>query len=219
MRPAKKSILILLGGMWHDFDGFTAAMQLLFAAEGYEVESTYDLDVLTRLDRARYDLLLSYTCLFRHRPGTEDTGPETFTDDQVRGLVRWVQGGGAVLAAHAATSVNDSNPEISRLFGGVFLSHPEPFTFTIYPLSGKSPITAGVEAFEIKDEFYIQSYDPAVQIHMAALYQERMYPMVWSRSEVRGRVAHIAPGHFPEVWLHPMYRRLMLQTADWLTGR
>jgi len=216
MKLDKKSILILLGGMWHDFEGFTAVLKPVFEAEGYRVDSTYDLDVLTRLDRVHCDLLLSYTCLFKHRPGYEDTGPENFTDEQVHGLVRWVQGGGALLAAHAATSVNDSGPEVSRLFGGVFVSHPEPFSFTVYPLSRKHPITAGVQAFEIKDEFYIQNFDPVVQIHMAAVYQEKVYPMAWSRCEVRGRVAHVAPGHFPEVWQHPMYQRLMLQTAHWL---
>jgi len=102
------------------------------------------------------------------------------------------------------------------LFGGVFLSHPEPFTFTVAPLSGEHPITAGIQAFEIHDEFYIQKYDPSVQIHMAAVHQGMVYPMAWSRTEVKGRVAHVAPGHFPEVWNHPVYQQLMLQTAAWL---
>jgi type 1 glutamine amidotransferase len=102
--------------------------------------------------------------------------------------------------------------------GGVFLSHPEPFIFTIYPISGEHPLTSGIPAFEILDEFYIQKYDPSVEIHMVALYQGVAYPMVWSRTAGKGLVAGVAPGHFPEVWSHPTYQRLMLQTAGWLLG-
>jgi len=218
MNPKEKSILMLLGGMWHNFDGYAAAMKPVFAAAGYRTDATYDLDILTRLDQAGYDLVLSYTCFFQHRPGYDDTGLEKMTDEQVRGLTSWVRAGGALLAAHAATCLNGTDPEYGRLLGGVFVSHPEPFTFSVYPLSGAHPITAGVPAFEVHDEFYIQKYDPSVEIHMAALYQDVAYPMAWSRPEVRGRVAHVAPGHFPEVWNNVTYQKLMLQTIGWLVN-
>jgi type 1 glutamine amidotransferase len=212
----EKSILILAGGMWHDFAGFTQVMQSLFEAQGCRLAVTDDLNVLTQLDRQGCDLLLNYTCLFKHRPGYDDHGPEKFTTDQVAGLTTWVQAGGGFLAVHASTSMGDSGPELGKLIGGVFLSHPEPFKFTVLPLFGEHPITAGIQAFQIQDEFYLQKYDPAVQIHMVAEYQNVAYPMVWSRSEGRGRVAHIAPGHFPEVWNHHVYQQLLLQTAGWL---
>ena len=94
MNSNKKSVLVLLGGMWHDFDGFASVMKPVFEAVGYRVESTYDLDALRRLEQAGCDLLLSYTCLSSHRQGYADTGPEKLTDDQVSGLTRWVQQGG-----------------------------------------------------------------------------------------------------------------------------
>jgi type 1 glutamine amidotransferase len=212
----KRFVLILLGGMWHDFDAYAAAMQPVFETAGYRVEATYDLDTLGRLDQVGCDLLLSYTCLTKHRPGFADAGPEKLTGAQVAGLRRWVRQGGALLGAHAATVIGDSSPHLGRLFGGVFLSHPEPFAFTIYPLSGEHPITSGLPAFEVLDEFYIQQVDPGVTIHMVALYQGAAHPMVWSRVAGRGRVACVAPGHFPHVWNNPAYQRLMLQTANWL---
>jgi type 1 glutamine amidotransferase len=212
----KKSIFILLGGMWHDFDGFASIMKPVFEAEGYRVKFTYDLDVLKCLKQVGCDLLLSYTCLSRHRQGYADSGPERLTDDQVSGLTRWVQQGGALLAAHAATVIGDSSPRLGKLLGGIFLSHPEPFAFTIFPLSGEHPITSGIPAFEVLDEFYIQEVDPAVNIHMVAVYQGVVHPMVWSRTADQGRVACVGPGHFPHVWNNPTYQRLMLQTAGWL---
>lgn len=216
MNSKKKSVLILLGGMWHDFDSFASLMKEIFEAEGYRIESTYELDILRRLDQAGYDLLISYTCMTKHRKGFDDRGPEKMTNEQVSGLTNWVQNGGALLAAHAATVTGDSNPRLGKLFGGVFLSHPDPFPFTVYPLSGEHPITAGIRAFEIHDEFYIQKYDPSVEIHMTAVHENVAYPMLWSRHEGNGRVAVVTPGHFPAVWKHPTYQRLMLQTAGWL---
>jgi type 1 glutamine amidotransferase len=84
---------------------------------------------------------------------------------------------------------------------------------------GEHPITAGIEAFTVHDEFYIQTHTPDVQVHMVACDRGAAYPMVWSRTEGRGRVAHIAPGHSQEVWDLEPYQRLLLQTIAWLTQR
>jgi type 1 glutamine amidotransferase len=219
MNSKGKSVLILLGGMWHDFDGFASLIQLVFESKGFRVESTYDLDILRHLDQAGCDLLLSYTCLSEHRHGYDDSGPDKLTNDQVSGLKRWVRQGGALLAVHAATVIGLSSPRLGRLFGGVFISHPEPFPFIVYPLSSEHPITAGIPAFQVHDEFYIQKVDNSVEIHMAAIYQDTAYPMVWSRLEGKGRVAVVAPGHSAEVWDHPIYQRLLLQAAGWLLNK
>jgi len=191
-------------------------MTSLFEAEDWTVEATYDLDVLTRLDATGCKVVLSYTCLSKNGPEQEQATPERLTDEQVRGLASWVQNGGALLAAHSATVIGESNPELGKLLGGRFISHPPPFTFTISPVSGEHPITGGVPAFDVYDEFYVELCEPLVDIHMVAVNQGVAHPMVWSKQEGAGRVAHIAPGHFPEVWNHPLYGRLMIQAANWL---
>lgn len=215
----RKRILILLGGLYHDFDGFAGAMTSLFEAEGCSVEATYDLDVLTRLDQAACQLVLGYTCLSKNQPGQASATPDRLTGAQVSGLAGWVENGGALLAVHCATVVGDSGPELGRLLGGMFVLHPPPFRYTVYPVAGEHPITNGVEAFEVHDEFYVEQLTGVVAIHMMAVDRGAAYPMVWSKSEGRGRVAHIAMGHFPEVWALPPYRRLMIQAAAWLAER
>jgi type 1 glutamine amidotransferase len=207
--------------MWHPFDGFAAAMKALLEPAGYAVESTYDLDTLERLPDGGYDLVLSYTSLSKHREGMNDTGPERLTDAQVDGLVKWVRGGGALLAVHSATVVGSTNPAYEALLGGAFISHPPQFAFTVYPLAHaeRHPITAGIEAFTVHDEFYMERCDPSVRIHMVALDRGVAYPMVWTRTDNAGRVAHIAMGHSELVWSLPPYQRLILQAARWVTGR
>lgn len=215
----RKRVLIPLGGMWHPFDGFAAAMKSLLEPAGYDVESSYDLDCLARLPDGGYDLVLSYTSLSKHREGMNDTGPEQLTDPQVAGLAGWVRAGGGLLAVHSATVVGNSDPAYEALLGGAFISHPPQFAFTVYPCVRAHPITAGVEAFTVHDEFYMQRYDASVQIHMIALDRGVAYPMVWTRDEGAGRVAHIAMGHSELVWALAPYQRLILQAAAWLTGR
>jgi type 1 glutamine amidotransferase len=210
-----KHVLMVLGGTWHDFDGFAAAMRPVFKRAKLKVKATYEPDALTQLDGSRYHLALINTCIGERR---EDDGPTApgFTDRQVESLTRWVRGGGGLLAVHAATVAGQSSPALRTLLGGVFVTHPPQFNFTVYPLHEEHPITAGIDAFTVHDEFYVQDYDRSVEIHAVALDRGVAHPMVWSKSEGEGRVAYIAMGHGPEVWGLEPYQRLMLQAIEWL---
>ena len=204
---------MLLGGNHHDFDGFAAAMTPLLEESGYRVTATADLDSLKPLSEV--DVLVQYTSLGgsvkdgRHAPDP-DAG-------QVAALVEWVRAGGGLLSAHCATVIEETNLPLRRLHGGRFLEHPPQFTFTVYPLSRPHPITEGVEAFTVYDELYKQAVEPDATIHMVALDRGVAHPMVWTRTEGRGRVAHVAPGHGPRVWGLEAYRRLMRQALSWVT--
>lgn len=210
------NILILLGGEWHDFDGFAAAIGLLLKGAGYTLEVTYDFNALTRLDELGCDLLLSYTCLAEAPAGDKPTSLTKLSDEQVRSLVQWVRRGGAFLAAHAASVVGDSDPALEHLLGGAFLRHPPQCTFQALPLSSQHPIMDGIESFDVFDELYIEHYHPSVTLHMVAVYEQVAYPIVWSKPEGQGRVAHIALGHSSQTWELKPYQRLVLQTIRWL---
>ena len=213
---SKKNIFILLGGTWHDFDGFAAAMKSLLEGAGYRVQITDDPDALTHLNELGCDLLLSYTCLTEPLVGETNKSPTKFSNAQIDSLTSWVRSGRALLAAHAATVVGASGPGLERLLGGAFIRHPPQFNFKAIPLPAQHPITEGIEAFDVYDELYIERYDSSVIIHMIAIYEQVAYPVVWSRREEQGRVAHIALGHSQQVWDHEPYQHLMLQTIQWL---
>jgi type 1 glutamine amidotransferase len=213
-----KRALILLGGMWHDFDGFSNSMRPVLETAGWQAESTYDLERLTGLERENFDLVLSYTCFSKHGEGLDNSGPEKMSDAQIDSLTGWVRQGGALLAAHSATVLGHSSPALGALLGGSFVEHPPAFAFTVFPVYGAHPITAGIEAFTVYDEMYIERYDPRVDIHMLTVDRGTAYPLVWSKAEGEGRVAHIALGHSAAVWQLEPYQRLMLQAAAWLAG-
>jgi type 1 glutamine amidotransferase len=214
-----KKALLLLGGVWHDFEGFARAVRPWLESGGWSVEATCDLDRLTRLDKEGVDLVLSYTC-FSRGPGEngQPGSPEKMSGAQIHALRRWVRGGGALLGAHSATVLGKSSPLLGELMGGVFVEHPPALSFTVYPVYGDHPITAGIKAFSVHDELYMQRCSPSVDVHMLAIDHGTAYPMVWSKAEGRGRVAHVAPGHSAKVWKLEPYRRLMLQAVAWVTG-
>lgn len=211
-----KQILVLLGGTDHDFEGFSIAIRPFLEAGEHRVETSYDLGALTHLGPARPDLVLLYNCL--GTSDADDGAAEIYTDTQVDALARWVRRGGGLLAVHSATVAARHNLALRALLGGVFLEHPPRFAFTVYPLNRRHPITAGIPAFTVHDEFYVQLYEPDVSIHMVALDRGVAHPMVWSRIEGQGRVAHVAPGHDGAVWKLKPYQQLMRQAADWLTA-
>ncbi len=211
-----KKILMIMGGMYHDFEGFTSAMVELLDPSGYQLIPTYDLDHLLGLTANQFDIVLSYTSLSKHRPGQNDTGPEKLSDNQVAALESWVQQGGGLLAVHCGTVVGESSPSLARLLGGHFLEHPPQFAYSVFPISPHHPITADVEAFTVHDEFYIEKTEPDINLHMVGIDRGVAYPMVWSKSEGQGRVAHIAPGHAAQTWNHPMFRRLLVQSLEWV---
>ena len=120
------------------------------------------------------------------------------------------------MSLHAATVASQTSPVLHALQGGVFVTHPPQFSFTVYPLYGEHPITTGVTAFAVHDEFYVQAYDPSVEVLAVALDRGVAHPMVWSKQEEKGRVAHIAMGHDLGVWSLEPYQRLVLQAIAWL---
>lgn len=211
-----RRILMVLGGEWHDFDGFSVAMTPVLESAGHSVERTYDLGALTQLD-PRCNIVLLYTCLGGQPRPDRRTAPGP-TPAQADALAEWVRAGGGLLAAHAATVISETSPALRALIGGAFVGHPPQFAFTVYPLYKPHPITAGLDAFAVRDELYIEEYDESVDVHLIALDRGVAHPMAWSKREGQGRVAHVALGHGPDVWNLNPYQRLMLQSIAWLAG-
>jgi len=209
-------ILMLLGGTWHDFDGFERSVGGVLRDRGAKVEPTYDLASLKHLND--FDVVLNYTCLSQTR---EDGTPleRRFTDDDVVLLENWVSRGRGLLMAHCGTVACQASPKLAKLVGGVFIRHPPALTFEVFPTTSGHQVTAGVRAFEVRDEFYFHRVDTEIAVHMVALHDGVAHPMVWTRQARHGRVAVVAPGHDGGVWVVPQYQQLITQSVDWLAQK
>jgi len=210
-------ILLLLGGTWHDFDGFGRA----FAGWFPDAEITCDLASLDALEG--YDVVAMFTCL---TPENEDGSPadQVFTDRHATPLAQWVVRGGGLLALHGATVSALTSPALERLVGGAFVSHPPAsdsdetvFPFTVHPMSGEHPISCGVDAFPVRDEFYVERHGSDIAVHMVAIDRGVAHPIVWTRTEGKGRVARFTLGHDARAWSLPAYERIVAQAVAWLS--
>lgn len=211
-----KRALLLLGGSWHDFDGFAKWFSDLLNPRGWEVETTFDLNRLLQLEQEDYDLVASYTC-FSDNPDPENQqGSGKMELEQVVALTNWVRKGGTFYAVHGASVLGETNPIYADLVGGKFIKHPPAFEFKVYPMFDSHEITEGIGPFTVHEELYLTQYDGENDILLVSLLDDIVHPLVWCRYEGLGRVVYNSLGHVPETWRLPEYEKLTLQSIDWL---
>ncbi|MBX3051796.1 MAG: ThuA domain-containing protein [Caldilineaceae bacterium] len=210
-------ILLLLGGVHHDFDGFANAFDEILGDASHTITTTYDGDALLRLHEEEVDVVALYTCL----GGAQKDGvvAEDLTPPQASALVKWVRDGGGLLALHAATVMREGNQALRGLMGGRFLSHPPQFDFTVTPMARAHPVTRGVGPFTVHDEFYMQDVSTDVTVHMTAEDRGAVHPMVWTKEDGHGRVVYIAPGHTASTWAEKAYGQLIRQSVRWIASQ
>ena len=140
------------------------------------------------------------------------------TPDVETAFQTYVQQGNSLLVLHSGTALYDKTPVLRALIGGVFESHPPQCPVTVEPHVGH-PLTEGSTAFTLKDEHYQMVVDdPAVDHFLSTSSEHGTQPGGWTRTEGKGRVCVLTPGHNVEVWLHPSFQTLLLNALRWCAG-
>lgn len=128
----------------------------------------------------------------------------------------FVRAGGGLVAVHSGTASYQDVPVVRALLGGVFASHPPPCAVRVEPTAGHLLASGLPGPFAIRDEHYQMTMDdPAADIFLRTHSAHGMQPAGWTRREGAGRVVVLTPGHFPEVWLHPSFQRLLRNALHW----
>jgi type 1 glutamine amidotransferase len=209
-----RKIMVLLGGAYHDFDGYQKATVPLLTAAGYDPVPTYYQEMLSTLDDS-YDAIVVYTSLGGAKDPKGNQGVD-LNAAQAAALENYVASGGGLLGMHCATVMGESGSALHKLYGGRFIEHPPMFRFSVSPMRLPHPVTEGVEEFTVYDEFYIQDLTADSLVLMTAHDRGVCHPMVWVRTEGAGKVACIAPGHDRNAWDLPEFQRLTLQGLEWV---
>lgn len=144
---------------------------------------------------------------------TDRTG--WMTDTVQAAFSDYVRKGNGLLAIHSGTAEYQKMPVLRSLLGGVFTHHPEQCPVTVTPRLGH-PLSAGSAPFTLKDEHYFMALDdPQAEVFMITESEHGEQPGAWRRAEGNGRVVVLTPGHNVEVWLHPSFRALLLNSLRW----
>ena len=130
-------------------------------------------------------------------------------------FVSYVSQGNSILFLHSGTAGYGNALSLCHLMGGVFVGHPAQCPVTVEPRDGH-PLTAGSGAFTGKDEHYqMEMNDPDVDHFLNTTSGHGTQPGGWTRTEGKGRVCVLTPGHNLEIWHHPFYQAILLNSLAW----
>ncbi len=186
------------------------------------VTITDEVDAFTAETFATLDVLMLYT-----------SGTLPLSEGQRDSLVRFVEGGGAIVGIHSASDTFHDWPWYVSAIGGTFDGHPwhEPVTIRIddpdHPSTRHLVGADGARSFTIRDEIYQhKSLNPARKTLFSldtsklthSVVEGREYPMAWTLRIGEGRVFYTAFGHDESVWDDERFQKHLLGGIRWAAG-
>ena len=236
---------LIAGGRYHDID--YVRLELLRHLAEHERVRTRVAEDYARIDAIdAAQMLVTYTC---------DVVPD---DAQIAALQRFLARGGRWLALHGTNSVlrfRDDNrvecpplpPAFVEMLGSQFMAHPPPGRYKVHVADGAAadhPLIAGIEAFSVEDEHYLQDTLPGNEPLLAtrfagvtSLFVRDAWPdaehsVMYLRRVGGGEVLYLTLGHargrydlrpiadrYPFVergaWVLPMFHELLRRSIAW----
>ena len=221
-------ILVICGDYWHPAEGIKEGLGAIlktqgdvhFVSEQAEIENetleNYDLLIITKADEIAPDNYLVWK-----------------TEKIQQAIYHYVAAGGGLLVCHAGTVSGKNTDIFDQLVGCRFRYHPRDSAVTVAPLK-PHPICEGVEAFTEIDEHYwidilrgdvdiiFSSTSPAqgvVEKYESEPYDNcpvTVYPSGYTRTEGKGRICVLTPGHLLPVWQNKNYEKTIKNAIKWL---
>ena len=148
----------------------------------------------------------------------------------------FVEDGGGLVAVHSAIVASKEKASLDQLMGCSFIGHPNACPVTVQPVKNH-PVTEGVGMFCETDEHYrieITSEDADVLLASysppqgeESKYEEdpyhntqaAIYAAGFVRTQGKGRVCVLTPGHNLDVWLNPQFQKLLENALNWTAGK
>ncbi|MCL2243015.1 MAG: ThuA domain-containing protein [Treponema sp.] len=223
-------ILLICDDYWHPgqvpIDGIAP-----LRAQGFE------FDIISDANDFKPDMLSGYSVVLLVKSDQasqkDDTGWKT--EEVQRAFVSYVENGGGLLAVHSGIVAGGKTQTLDNLIGCKFIYHPHDCPVTVQPLK-PHPVTEGVQMFCETDEHYriqilsqdadilIASYSPAQGVEEK--FKEDPYnntpacicPACLVRTQGKGRVCTLTPGHLLPVWLNPQFQLTLSNALRWCAG-
>jgi len=224
-------ILLICDDYWHpgqiSIDGVAP-----LAKDGYQFDIIANANDFSPDTLKKYSVVLLVKC--DQTSQTDDTPWKTETVQKA--FVEFVENGGGLVVVHSGTVAGENTEVLDNLIGCRFIDHPNNCPVTVSPVK-KHPITDGVEIFCEVDEHYridiiaddanilLASYSPAQG--EKSKYKEDPYhncpesiqPAGYVRTQGKGKVCVLTPGHNLAVWQNPQFQQLLANTIKWVSNK
>jgi hypothetical protein len=216
---AQGAILIYSGTTGYRHDSIPAGIEAITAIakqRGLTVVASEDPNIFSTDSLRRFRAIVLLSCT----TNPKDPASEWFVGDRRTALQNFVEGGGGVLAIHAAADSHYNWPWYGKMIGGRFARHPSGTP------TGTIRLVATGETRQRTDEwYYFDDYDPTskllVTLDPASIGEKDVNPnpVSWTRTVDRGRVFYTAMGHTKESYSEPWFLRHMADGLDWVLRR
>jgi type 1 glutamine amidotransferase len=218
-RAQDLSVLVLTGG--HDFDrpAFFEMMDALPGIRYTEKPHPEAREYFLAKHHGKFDVLVFYDMI-------QEISPE-----EKAGFEKLVQKGtGLVFLHHALVSYQEWDFYKNVLGGRYVENGGNPSLQSIYKHdvavkvhveNNRNGLLEGLEDFELFDEIYGNVWiSAAVDPLLSTPHPQSMPILAWTQQPAKNtRSVYIQPGHGPDAFAHPMYRKLLAQSIFWASGK
>jgi type 1 glutamine amidotransferase len=226
--PDGTKVLILSGGQRNHHGYRDQALYLASALEDtghYQVTLCEDASILETPAMTKYDVLIV---------NADRREPEhKFTLGQQKALLDYVKQGHGYVSIHGADNAPpDWVPEWKQMLGGIYSHVGKPDgkaimgKYTIKIVDKSSPVTAGLDDFELNDELYSNMQMlPEVKPLATIEFNGTTWPVAWTWTYGKGKVFHTSLGHKGfrpgqyDPLSNPNLLKLIIQGIDYAAGR
>ena len=198
LNPMKLLVFVGTEGIYHDHEGQGRFLSELLNRETLiEAEFSQDYAIMANGLQA-YDATLFFT----------DVG--TFTQEQERGLLEFIESGGGFFGLHTADASFRNNADYHQMLNGFFDGHSPYMDFTVTIVDASAPIAIGLKDFTVTDELHYLKHDPSRSHHIMEAYdpgRDETHVMAYRHMHGQGRVFFFALTTIRRCWIIPHSRK------------
>lgn len=222
---APRVLVYTYENLWRHLSNYYARQALLdmCTTHGFHVETTNDPHAFTAERLAAFDVVVFAV--------TSGSGMDR---DAQQDFEAWVRAGGGVVGFEAAAATEQQWPFYVANLGASFLGHaPENVRATVRLVPGH-PITDGLPALDLVDQWYVFQSRPedVPGLHVLMTLDETTLPadfpkqyelgyhaLGWVYEPFGGRVFYTALGDNPTDFSNPTFLTLVSRAIEWVAHR
>jgi len=223
-------VLLICDDYWHPG-------QVPIEGVGPLKEQGFEFDIISDAGKFTPDLLSGYPVVLLAKSDQVSREDKSIwkTEAVQQAFIGYVENGGGLLVVHSGIVGCSENKGMDDLIGCRLAYHPHDCPVTVQPLKPHA-VTEGVGMFcEVDEHYRLEVLAPDADILTASYsppqgkedcYDEDPYnntpawicPAGYVRTQGKGRICVLTPGHLLPVWINPQFQRTLHNALRWCAG-
>lgn len=202
----KKALIVWGGWDGHEPEQVAGIFAESLRGKGFEVEVSSTLDSFRDEEKLKaLDLIVPEWTM------------GTIKKEQLNLLLEAVKSGTGLAGVHGGMADSFRNEtEYQYMVGGQWVAHPGGIvTYKVHIEGLSSPITDGLQDFDVTSEQYYMHVDPGNTVLATTLFGNVRMPVAWTKMYGKGRVFYCSLGHDAKVAHQPEVQEMVTRGMVW----